>query len=194
MAKSVVAPFGGALSLRNPVRAAMHVDKFVKVVDKGVVTASSTADVLTSFKFLLSDLSEATSFANIYDQYKIEKITFHVMAVTQPGVLATTTPSYAFLAIVVDLDDATALASFALALNYDNVAVLAPGQGHERTFKPRLAANSPTGTLNSTGWIDATTQACEHYGVKICIKQASTTNVPAWYCFARYHCAFRSVR
>lgn len=192
---SVTAPFGGQLALSRPIRIDNRLYKFVKVVDKGVITSTASTDGLYAFPFALSDLSEVSSFTSIYDQYRLDRIDFHVIAVTQPSVNSTSATPYAFLAVITDYDDSSALATFALHLNYSNVAVLGPGQGHERSFRPRLSmATSSGGDANTTSWIDCATTSVPHFGIKVGVKTSTSTNVSSWYAFARYHISFRNVR
>jgi hypothetical protein len=191
-----VSPFGGPLFLNRPSRVDNRVFSFLKVKDLGALTASAAGDVTAAFSFTLSDLSESSSYTSIYDQWRLDRLDIHVLGVTQPGVTASVTPAYAFLSIVTDYDDTAALAAFSLSLNYENVAVIGPGQGHQRTIVPRmaLAAGGTTQFANSRQWIDCSSTSTPWYGIKTCIKQSTSTNVPSWYLFARYHISFRNVR
>ncbi len=193
-APKVTSGFGGWTN--NP-RSDTIRQSFSKVIDKGVITSTSAADGLYAEYFTLNDLSEVSSFTSIFDQYRISRIDLMLMAVTQPSTTAVTSPGYAFCAVVNDFDDANALSSFSLALNYQNVSVLAPGLGHNRSIVPHvnLEANASSQVISKQApWIDCSDPSVQHYGFKYAVKQSTSTFVSSWYRFYRVHVEFRMVR
>ncbi len=182
----------------NPAaRSNNQIYSFSKVIDKGVVTSTSAADGLYAEYFTLNDLSEVSSFTSIYDQYRIFRVDLILMAVTQPGTTAVTSPGYAFCAVCTDLDDANTLASYSLALNYKNVSVLPPGVGHNRTIVPHvnLEANTSSQVISKAApWIDCSDPAVQHFGFKFAVKQSTSTLVSSWYRYYRVHVQFKLVR
>ncbi len=170
-----------------------------KLLDKGVVTSTSIADGLYSYQLALSDLNEVASFTSIYDQYRIDRVQVNVMPVTLPNNTSLTALPYAFCAIVTDYDDSATLASFALALNYQNCRVIGPGQGHSRTIIPHTNLAGFDGATayaisKPAPWIDCANTGVTHYGIKICVKQSTSTFVSGWYVWMTYQVSFRRVR
>ncbi len=178
-------------------RPRQQVFRYSKLIDGGVVTSTSAADGLYADNFSLANLSEASSFTSIYDQYRIAGVELELVAVTQPGVTAATTTAYAFCAVVVDLDDAAALASYSLALNYANLAILPPGRGLRKRIKPHVNSetNTNSAVVNLTSpWLDCSDTTVPHFGFKFAVKQSTSTFISSWYRFYRLDFEFRCVR
>lgn len=174
-----------------------QVYRFQKLIDGGVVTSTSVADGLYADNFSLANLSEASSFTSIYDQYRIVSVELDLVALTQPAVTAATAVPYSFCAVVVDLDDASPLASFSLALNYANLALLPPGRGINKRIKPHVNAetNTSSAVVNLTSpWLDASDTTVPHFGFKIAVKQSTSTFVSSWYRWYKLVFEFRAVR
>lgn len=175
----------------------MNSYKFTKLLDGGVITSTSAADGLYASSFALSNLSEVASFTSIFDQYRICWVELELTAVTQPVTTDTSTPGYSFCAVCVDLDDAATLASFSLALNYSNVALLPPGRGLRKRIAPHVnaEANSSSAAVSlKSPWLDCEDTTVPHYGFKFAVKQSSTTNVSSWYRWFTVCFEFRGVR
>jgi hypothetical protein len=165
-----------------------------RVLDKGVVTSTSVADGLYGFSVQYSELTELTSFSNLYDEYRIPRIEISLMPCTQLG-LPATSPSYSFAALMPDFDDDAVIGSWLTALNYNTVKVLHPGQSARLNIAPKVRVGaSGQETIVTSPWVDAANTNVKHFGWKICVKQSATTSVNSWYVFARVIVEFRMSR
>jgi hypothetical protein len=173
--------------------------KFVKFVDKGILTSSSVAEGLYGFQFYAGDLSEISSFTSIFDQYRITAVHIVIKPSAQLSTTASATPPYAYLYVVTDYDDSSTLASASLALNYQNCSIITPGYSHSRVVRPHVnltAASGGSGIAVSrvSPWVDAADTNVIHYGLKCAVTQSTSTNLAQWHIWFRYFVEFRMVR
>ncbi len=173
--------------------------RFTKMLDKGAITSTAGAEGLYAYQFTIGDLSEIASFTSVFDQYRISRIDVIIKPCSQPNNNASTAPPYAFCYVVTDYDDSAALASASLALNYRNVSILGPGQGHRRTFIPRcnivVGSNGSLPSISKPApWCDCADTSVIHYALKIAVTQSTSTNITTWRVFCRYFVDFRLVR
>lgn len=172
--------------------------EIVQTVDYGAVTSTSSAPGYYGFQFQFSDLPDYSSYGSVYDQYKIKEIELMVVPLSQ--LTTGSTSNYAMAYVVNDFDDSSPPTSTSQLLSYQNVTILAPGQGHRRTFVPRVAEALYGGTsFNQYGnklapWIDAASPGVLHYGVKITVTQSTSTNVQIWRVFAKFRVCLREQR
>jgi hypothetical protein len=171
----------------------------LRTVDKSYITSTSAALGAYSFTFKLSDTADYTSFTNVFDQYKIMKVEFIVEPVSQPQ-LPGSTASWSYAAICIDRDDATSPASMTEILSYNNAITIFPGQARKFSFVPCILTGVESGGSTALSapktqqWLDCAAPNITHYGVKAVVLQSTSTHVNTWYCFARYHLAFRASR
>lgn len=169
-----------------------------------VVTSTSLADGLYSWKFTLQDLNDYTSYQAIYDQYRINWIKAFIYPVSQDK-----TPSnqldWAPMVSVIDYDDANTPTSYYQLLQYGSsmVHTTAPTQKIVvRKFRPCVQAgnyNSSAPGLSSSGvnsspWLDIAVPTIDHYGFKIAVKQSTSTNVSSYYVMFQYCISFNQTR
>jgi hypothetical protein len=178
----------------NPVPRSLGHMQVHRVLDKGVVTSTTSADGLYGFSVQYSELTELTSFSNLYDEYRIPRIEIQLVPCTQLS-LPATSPAYSFAALMPDFDDDAVIGSWLTALNYNTCKVLIPGQSGQLVIQPKVRVGaSGQETLVSCPWIDAANTNVKHFGWKICVKQSATTSVNSWYVFARLTVEFRMSR
>ncbi len=167
-------------------------------VSLGVLTSTSAANGFYGFVFQISQVNDVSSFANLYDAYRISRIDLLIRAMSQP-MLPGSTASYANLLAAIDIDDGNPPSSQGEVLDYSNCQILAPGQNCNLSFVPRIAVGAYNGSVNPAmnavaPWIDMTYTTVQHYGFKVCVTQSTSTNVSNWFLFARYHLEFKSSR
>jgi hypothetical protein len=170
-------------------------------VDKGTVTSTSSAAGLYGFVFQLNEIPDYTSFSNIFDQFRIEKVEVSIRPLTLPSAPGTA-PAYADLWLAVDYDDATAPASVSVVQNYSNAVIVSPGKMTNIKLYPAVNTvvnNNFTSTFANSGgieriWINSLNSDMAFNGMKIAVTQSTSTNLTAWRVFCRYHIAFRSCR
>jgi len=174
---------------------------FYKCVDKGTLTSTSGAEGLYSFNGTLSSLSEVSSFTSVFDQYRITRMVLHILPAVQLSTLASAAVPYSYLYVVTDYDDSTNLASASLALNYQNLKIIAPGYGHTRSIMPHIngyTAEDPNVAQPAQSipapWLDCAQTAIAHYGFKCAVLQSTSTNISVWRVWIHYQVDFRMVR
>ncbi len=174
---------------------------FYKCVDKGLLTSTTGAEGLYGFSGSLSDLSEVASYTSVFDQYRITQLILHILPAVQLSTTASASPPYSYLYVVTDYDDKTPLASASLALNYQNISIVGPGRGHQRTIRPHVniyAADDPNTAQPAQSltspWLDCAQTNTAHYGFKCSVLQQTSTNIASWRVWIHYSVEFRMVR
>jgi len=157
--------------------------------------------------FQLSDLSQSSTFASMFDQYRMEKVKVHFKARSNAvAVFNTASPNGAVPTayIVVDRDDASPLASIQNAMEYDNVQAFNGEEDCTVELVPSVTpavfasgAFSAYTTVPSDGvWLDIANTSVPCYGVKGVIGglTVSTTSSWVWDVIAEYVISFRKTR
>jgi hypothetical protein len=173
---------------------------FRQIAEGNPVTASNAAPVANVYNFTLGNLDGASQLS-IWDQYRIDAIRFVIVPQNNAVQLVTnSSTSLVELYCVIDYDDSNSLTSTGAARKYDNCIILAPGESLERTFQPRMAVPSYSGTFSSftnlsPQWIDTAYTGVQHYGVKIYIPTttAAQTTLQSWNIQIEYYISFRSL-
>lgn len=163
------------------------------------ITGSSAAPVFHSYSFRVQDLPDMTSYSQIWDQYRIDNITMIITPVTQAA-LPAAAPGFAPLVVAIDSDDSIIPTSYAQVLGYGTAMLY--GQltcPVTRTFVPKyrgVAYNGTTGVNSSvlSGFLDLAAGDIEHYGVKVAIRQSTSTNIQSYYICFKYQVTFKSSR
>lgn len=155
----------------------------------------------------LSDFAGYSSFAAIFDQYRIKEILVRIKARSNAvSVFNTASPngSVPTAYIVRDLDDATALGAVSDALQYDNCQTF---NGEEDCVVRYTPAVTPAvyggGAFSgyaveqaSKMWLDIANVTIPHYGLKLVVGglTASTTSSWAWDITAEAIIEFQNTR
>ncbi len=175
------------------------VRSLTRTIDAGPVFSTSVAHGLYGFSFKFSDIIDYSSFTATFDQYRIDKIDFEIRGVTLPASPSSAVP-YSLLAAAVDFDSASAPVAFTDILQYSNVIALTPGQSYTMTFNPRILTNvtvsaaSQEAVSKGHAWLSLLNPDVVHYGVRLAVKQSTSTSLSVWYIFLRYHFSLRSSR
>jgi len=166
------------------------------------ITASNSALVSGSYNFAFSDLDNATAFAGLFDQYRIDAVRLILRPTSNAiGLVTNSTTSVVPLYLVIDYDNATALTSVVQARSYDNCMILGPGESCCRTFRPHLALASFTGAAfngfanDEPQWLDTVSTTIQHYGIKYVVPQvtAAQTLLQSWIVEREYFLSFRKI-
>jgi len=171
--------------------------KIIQTVDRGtILTTSSTSDVFFATYFVASELDQYSTFAAIFDQYRIDFIELWVTPAYQDTVGPN--PNSRYLTVV-DYDDAVALSGTNLARQYQNCTDSSCYEGVYRRFQPHTnVANGGNATLGGTGlrnvpasWQDCAYGSTYHFGFKM---GAFASNVTTYFnLVVRYHMSWRNV-
>jgi hypothetical protein len=169
-----------------------------KSIEIGTLASSSTMTVNGAAAFALNNIYDYTSWAAVYDLYRITliKVMFIPVANLSPN---GTNPSVSYLSAAVDFDDITVPSAPAEIINYQNHIILGPSGSGTLTWKPRVALAAYSGAFTSYAskedqWIDCSSASVEHYGLKYSLKQATTTSIHNWLAFAELTVQFKNQR
>jgi hypothetical protein len=144
----------------------------------GTLSQSSNAAVVKfAAAFQLSDWAQSSTYASVFDQYRVELLRYFIKsgnnAIGLAGAAAVNQVNPTMY-VVVDRDDNNALASYGAALQYDNVIELEGQDNGEITLVPSLTpaiyaggAFSAYATERSDRvWIDIANTSVPMYGIK----------------------------
>jgi hypothetical protein len=184
--------FNNVLQMDNTIH------KFVQLQDFGnVYTSSSVGSTGYARSFTFQDIVQNSSFATIFDQYRITdiEIWWNPGTIANSGQLGTTNYMYT----VTDYDDDNTPTNATILQQYTNVMQGGPTNGHYRRFRPHVADALYSGTFTSYGnitapWIDVASTGVRHYGFKAASSGAgSTANQIPWSLTVRFHFEMRNV-
>ncbi len=171
-----------------------------------LIQGSATA-VYFAIAFQLSDLTQVSTLAALFDQYRIERVKVHFKSRNNAvGVFNTASPNggvptaYA----VVDRDDSTALTSMTDPLQYDNVVTFNGEEDCSVELIPSLTqalfasgAFSGYSTVPAPSmWVDIANTSVPAYGIKGAVGPltATVTSNWVWDVTAEYIVSFRKTR
>lgn len=154
-----------------------------------------------NFQFNLANVSNATTFQNLFDQYRIDAIRMTIKPQNNAvGLVTNSTTTLVPLYVVIDYDNVSNLTTVASALAYQNCVVLEPGESVVRDFQPRIAMAAYSGAFTSFAnvepmWIDSASPSVQHYGVKFLIPgvAAAQTILQSWDITFEYYLSFKSL-
>lgn len=158
------------------------------------------------FKFTLADLSQQSTFTDLFDQYRITKIECSLMprAVTThlSGTAIGTTPTYMYYAV--DYDDGNAPTTVGELQQYGNCRTICmtPGTVKHISFKPHVAMAAFSGAFTSYAnmtnqWLDCASPSVQHYGLKVIFPPGGAgvgVGSVAFDMVFKYYLSFRNVR
>jgi hypothetical protein len=178
-----------------------QVFKFVQTSELlGALSQSNIAFTGTAASFSAAAVNQFSSFAAVFDQYKITEIELWIVPRHAVSPTTASTTNDGLLYSVVDYDDSTALTTAAAHEQYTNCVVSSSTSGHYRRFIPHVAmanyAGTFTGYTNSGPvWIDCNTTGTLQYGVKFGVSACDVAgNANAYDLIYRLHVEFRNVR
>jgi len=172
-----------------------------QVIQDITITAQPTAAQTNTYYFQLSNLANASTFENLYDQYRLDAIRMIVKPQNNAiGLVTNSTTSLTQMYCVIDYDNDSALSSIAGATSYQNCVVLEPGESMTRTFQPRMALGSYSGAFTSFAnvapmWCDCASPSIRHYGIKFYVPgvTAAQTLLQSWDITFEYYVSFKSI-
>jgi hypothetical protein len=171
--------------------------RFVQSSNQGnICTSSSSVASFFAKGWTTSDIVQFSSFAAVFDQYRVDRIEAWLMPF---GV--GTVPGYNSLGkmyTVVDYDDAVTPTSIAALQQYENCVTTRFTDGHYVNFVPHIAVAAYGGAftqfLNEKAtWIDCGSTGTFHYGLKLGIENTVSGSDVKIDMFTRIHVSFRNV-
>lgn len=160
-------------------------------------TTSTSVSTFPSYNFTLGQINQATDLANIFDQYRLLKVSVEFTPRSTSGSAASWPFTSGNMFAVIDYDDSSALSAVAQAADYQNALCVPVGTPFVRTFTPHVAIAAYSGAFTSFGnrsnmWIDAASPNVQHYGLKLAIP--ATQTVVVMDVLTKYWFQFRNVR
>jgi len=158
-----------------------------------IITTSTTVPTNYATYFAFSALTESSSWATLFDQYRINYIELWI----EPGASLAATNESGFSYSVIDYDDANALSVPNDYLEYTNCLTTPIMYSHYRKFCPHVAIATYNGaftgyTNERSGWIDMNTLNVQHFGLKFgCTATGVVLSFQMQY---RLHVEVRNVR
>lgn len=171
------------------------------------LTQSGSTAVYFAMAFQLSDLTQSSTFAALFDQYRIERVRVHFKSRNPAAFVANTASpngSVPMGYIVVDRDDAGALTSISDTYQYDNAIAFNGYDSVTVDLVPSLTpavfssgAFSGYSTRDSDGvWLDVANTSVPAYGIKGALGTltVSSSSNWTWDIVAEYIVSFRKTR
>jgi hypothetical protein len=187
---------------RITIRDSSQVYQFQQLTPPTVISQSGLSGSTGAISFTISELDQASSFAALFDQYRIEtiEVTFSPMYRANPLNTASAV-LIPLIYVAVDYDDANTPSSLAVLREYENCTVHDDSQEFTIVFHPHVAIAAYSGAFTSfsnqvSPWIDLASTGVLHYGIKWGITgvTASQSTSQSWNVSARFKFACRNVR
>jgi hypothetical protein len=157
-------------------------------------TYTSQVGAISTFQVepTIGSLDQVSAYLALFDQYRITAL--EVWVIPRITSVTSNTANTGQMASVIDYDDSTSLASFAAAMDYENVLTGSGVDGHYRKWVPHIAViTGASGVENAKmRWLDAASTAVIHYGMKMVWTSTDAAYVSD--IFVRYWMEWRNVR
>ncbi|AXH78057.1 MAG: capsid protein [Cressdnaviricota sp.] len=166
-----------------------------------------TTDGAWALMFRVTDLPQITSFAGLFDAYRINKVVVRFEPLVNmiqygAGGAAGNAGQTEFLSTVIDKDDNSPLTAYSQLLEYESFKETPGYRRHIRSMVPSVAAVmfKTSGTTVGFGqrikpWIDITNTDVEHYGLKGYTQKNGSANLQmVWKVFVTMYISFKQVR
>jgi len=134
-----------------------------------VLTSSVSVPVFQAKSWTTADIFQFSSFAAVFDQYRIDDIEVWL----EPSGIGLTVGYTGNVKIfsVVDYDDANVPSSVSALQQYTNCTSARLTDGHYHPFKPHIAVAVYNGSFagfanKKADWIDVASTSVQHYGFK----------------------------
>jgi len=158
-------------------------------------TTSTSNPTFTNVSLSFNQIDQYAALAAVFDQYKINAVEVFITPQASASIASDTGIFYS----VIDLDDSTNLTTTGQAQDYASCVIAPCKTGVLRRFIPRVAvALYAPSAFTSFGnskpvWIDTSSPAVTHYGVKVA-STATITHPVVYDLYIRYDISFKSVR
>jgi len=138
---------------------------FVQMISySDLFTSSSSVPVGYGKAFSSSDITQFSTYAALFDQYRIEWIECWL----EPQISSMSTGT---LVSVIDYDGVAVLTTTQIE-QYQNVNITSINMGHYRKFKPHIAVGAYTTSFagfqnEAPQWLDTLSTGVQHYGLNV---------------------------
>jgi len=164
------------------------------------ISVAGNATTFGAESFELADLPQYLTYASLYEEYRIQKITYSWKALsnvsTVPPVGVNAFTSLGMIHTIIDNNDAVVPTSIQTMMNDSSYRGTVSSRNHTRTFVPKFLNVAGTAQAQqSTGWLLTDNPNVSHYGIKWAFEGGIT--LPAYTSFIvepiiTYYIAFRN--
>jgi len=183
---------------------APKVTSFKQVSYLGTVVSTATGDSLSTVQFTLGDIPGAAQLANVFDEYKIDKVdlTFVPDANSNNTISGNKPMERSILYTAFDPNDSSAASTLNELIQYQNCSQTPYLEKYRRTVYPHMAVNSAdeegTVTISSIGgnWARTSDTSVLWYGLKIGASangNAADTE-QTWKIHAKFYLSFKNIK
>jgi hypothetical protein len=171
--------------------------KFIQSSNQGnVCTSSSSVASFFTKGWTTADIVQFSSFAAVFDQYKIDRIEAWLMPYGTGTVAGYN--SLGKMYTVVDYDDTNLPSSIAALQQYENCTTSRFTDGHYINFQPHIASAAYGGAFTQflnepSRWIDCASTGTFHYGMKMALDNTNSGSDVKVDMFTRIHVSFRNI-
>jgi len=180
----------------NPLSYRGRTYKFVRNVDLGTITLSTSAITTGGFSFQLSDLPNSSEFQALFDLYRIDAVSVTFTS-NYINILGGGLPPIRY-ATVVDKNSSGVFATFNDAREFDTAHVDVITFPDTRNILPRYISavqNDSSATVyggSARGWLNTSVANVPHYGYRYVFEAFTSANLPSVRCEAIYYLSFRA--
>jgi hypothetical protein len=161
-----------------------------------ILTSNNITPQFFAKQWNTSDLVQFSSYAAVFDQYKIEKVEFWLTpfgTACAPGY-----PNNVRIYSVIDYDDSTTPSSVSALQQYENAVTTRCTDGHYVKFRPHIAVAAYGGAFTQfmnkeCDWIDVGSTGVQHYGLKVGIDPTAASGSLNLDMITRITVSFRNV-
>lgn len=126
--------------MKGHVREFLGTQQPIFTLKTGITTLTTSGTNLTQVVAMdVTGVTAWSSLANLFDEYRVRKAVLHIMPLYQSYGASATTIAALPIIVVVDYDDATAIASSTNAQQYDTYKLLYLGSASCKTLKSKTA-------------------------------------------------------
>lgn len=155
--------------------------------------------------FTLADLSQESTVAGLFDQYRIDEVEIIITPSSSVADLHTAASPNQInpqVCVVADFDDLTPLTSLSAAQQYENNVTFNGTQGCHIRIRPSISpavwSNGAFSgyAVEGPNWLDCNSDTVPHFGLKFVVQGLSTSSTEFWqWNFqAYYHMSFQNYR
>jgi len=179
--------------LRSPITRGQEFHTVETLPAFTLFTSSTTVPVYAAQYFYLGQVIDATSFASVFDQYRIREIEILI----EPAVTEVTAPTgdVGEFISVVDIDDANVPTLYGDLGSYPTALQTKGTIQHYHRWVPSVAIASFSGAFTSYAattsmWLDCGSPNIQHYGIKA--GSLAATVAQSYTVQAKLHLSFRA--
>jgi len=183
---------------------APKVTSFKQVAYLGTVVSTATGDSLSTIQFTLGDIPGAAQLANVFDEYKIDKVdlTFVPDANSNNTISGNKPMERSILYTAFDPNDSSAASTLNELIQYQNCSQTPYLEKYRRTVYPHMAVNSAdeegTVTISSIGgnWARTSDTSVLWYGLKIGASANGNAEgtEQVWKIHAKLYLSFKNIK